>query len=90
MFCVLHVVFSIFQCFTGLFLTNNYQQALDLLKGEPALKKTMVDQGIVDTGVFEQWLTEERVYLKGLSKEPMQETLEMEYYQKLVNHWASE
>jgi hypothetical protein len=49
----------------------------------------MDDQGIADTGVFEQWLKEERVYLQGLSKEPISETKEMEYYQKLVNFHAS-
>jgi hypothetical protein len=34
---------------------------------------------------FEQWLEKEKVHLRTLSKEPLQETLEMEYYQKLVN-----
>jgi hypothetical protein len=69
----------------SLFLVNNYHQALDILKGEPVLKKTMADQGIPDAAVFDKWLTEEREYLCGLSKEPMQETIEMEYYQRLVN-----
>ena len=40
--------------------------------------------------VFEDWLEEEQAYLKGLTKEPMVETMEMEYYQKLVNLRASE
>jgi hypothetical protein len=50
----------------------------------------MTDLGIADAGVFEKWLDEERVYLKGLQKEPITETLETEYYQKLVNLHASE
>ncbi|KAG6895499.1 hypothetical protein C0992_000999 [Termitomyces sp. T32_za158] len=51
----------------------------------------MADQGILGTEVFHEWLQEERTYLLSLSKEPIQETLEMEYYQKLVNfHAASE
>ncbi|KAG6875347.1 hypothetical protein C0992_004219, partial [Termitomyces sp. T32_za158] len=73
------------------FLVNNYRQALELLAGEDALRKTMEDQGITGTEVFHAWLAEERVYLSSLSKEPIQETLEMEYYQKLVNlHAANE
>ena len=69
---------------------NNYVQALDILNRQSALDKTMADLGVTDTGVFEVWLDEERVYLKGLSKEPIHETVEMEYYQKLVNLDASE
>jgi hypothetical protein len=79
-----------FKLFTGKFLVNNYLQALDILKGQSALKKTMEDLGVADTGVFAVWLEEEREYLKGLLKEPIRETVEMEYYQKLVNLHASE
>jgi hypothetical protein len=50
----------------------------------------MTDLEITDAGVFAQWLEEEREYLKGLSIEPIRETQEMEYYQKLVNLQASE
>lgn len=64
---------------------NNYKQALDILKGESALKKSMGDLEITDTSMFGVWLEEEQTYLKGLSKEPICETQEMEYYQKLVN-----
>jgi hypothetical protein len=73
----------------GKFLVDNYSQALGIIQGEKALEKTMEDQGIKDKSVFPQWLEEERVYLKGLSKEPIRETQEMEYYQKLVNLQAS-
>ena len=75
---------------TGEFLVNNYYQALDILKGGPALEKTMLDQGIEGTDTFQAWLAEEHTYLKSLSKEPLQETLEMEYLQKLVNFQGSE
>ena len=74
----------------GEFLVNNYYQALDILKGGPALKKAMQDQGIEGTDTFQVWLAEERTYLKLLSKEPLQETLEMEYLQKLINLQGSE
>jgi hypothetical protein len=76
---------------TATFLYNNYKQALDILSSGPsALAQVMTDLGIADAGVFEKWLDEERVYLEGLQKEPITETLEMEYYQKLVNLHASE
>ena len=75
---------------TGEFLVNNYCQALDILKGGPALEKAMLDQGIEGTDTFQAWLAEECNYLKSLAKEPLQETLEMEYLQKLVNFQGSE
>ncbi|KAG6809770.1 hypothetical protein H0H92_014809 [Tricholoma furcatifolium] len=69
----------------GNFLTNNYRQALDLLSGLPALQKAMEDQGIAGPEVFTEWLQEEKAYLQSLSKEPEEETLEMDYYQRLVS-----
>ncbi|KAJ7629333.1 hypothetical protein B0H17DRAFT_1218229 [Mycena rosella] len=45
----------------------------------------MVWLGVVDRGVFETWLAKEKAFLRTLSKEPPQETLETEYYQKLLN-----
>lgn len=50
----------------------------------------MRDLQISDLKVFEEWREEEKIYLEGLSKEPITETLEMEYYQKLINLRASE
>ncbi|KAJ7823422.1 hypothetical protein B0H14DRAFT_3730239 [Mycena olivaceomarginata] len=41
--------------------------------------------GMESCSVFEMWLEKEKVYLNALRKEPEQETLQMEYYQKLVN-----
>ena len=69
---------------------NNYNQALKILNGESMLKKTMDDLDITDMCVFSMWLEEEWDYLKELSKEPICEMQEMEYYQKLVNLNASE
>jgi hypothetical protein len=68
---------------------NNYRQALEILQGESALKKAMADLEVTDTKVFAEWLIEEKEYLKGLMTEPIRETQEMEYYQKLVNLHAS-
>ncbi|KAG6809956.1 hypothetical protein H0H92_013921 [Tricholoma furcatifolium] len=69
----------------GTFLVNNYRQALDLLSGLPALQKAMEGQGIAGPEVFAEWLQEEKAYLQSLSKEPEEETLEMDYYQRLVS-----
>jgi hypothetical protein len=41
--------------------------------------------GVQDVSVFEEWLRLEKACLDGLSTEPLEETLKMEYYQKLVN-----
>jgi len=59
-------------------------------KTPPLIDRAMKDLGISDVGVFEAWLQEEREYLQGLKKELAEETLQMEYYQRLVNLWASE
>ncbi|KAG2109486.1 hypothetical protein DEU56DRAFT_874508 [Suillus clintonianus] len=46
---------------------------------------------VTDVAVFEGWLAEEKVYLQSLDCEkPEVETLQMEYWQKLVNLTASE
>jgi hypothetical protein len=77
--------------FSAMFLWNNYKQALQIIKDTPPLiARAMKDLGILDVGEFETWLQEEREYLQGLKKEPAEETLQMEYYQRLVNLWASE
>jgi hypothetical protein len=45
----------------------------------------MRQAGISGTEVFEEWLRQEKEYLKNLSKEDPEETDQMEYYQQLVN-----
>jgi replication fork clamp-binding protein CrfC len=50
----------------------------------------MAEQGIESEATFNSWLAEEKAYLHSLTKEPIQETLEMEYYQRLVNLNASQ
>jgi hypothetical protein len=73
------------------FLWNNYKQALQIIEETPKLlARTMKDLGISDTLVFEGWIVEERTYLQGLKSEPAEETLQMDYCQRLVNLWASE
>ncbi|KAF8344672.1 hypothetical protein F5887DRAFT_1062040 [Amanita rubescens] len=50
---------------------------------EPALHELMKALKYQES-VFPTWLDEERTYLQSLSTEPLQETLEMEYYSRLV------
>ncbi|KAJ4496536.1 hypothetical protein C8R41DRAFT_918347 [Lentinula lateritia] len=72
------------------FLVDNYKQALEIRATNHALAKTMNDLGIASTDVFHNWLKEEREYLSGLKKEPKFETLQMDYYRKLVKLDESE
>ncbi|KAG0693899.1 hypothetical protein DFH29DRAFT_881108 [Suillus ampliporus] len=70
----------------GTFLYNNYKQALHMISnGEQSLPKLMYELSIEDKSVFDTWLAEERAYLTSLSHKPTRETLQMEYWQKLVN-----
>jgi len=40
--------------------------------------------GVDDLSTLDAWLVEENTYLQGLTKEPDEETLEMEYYSTLL------
>jgi len=72
------------------FLLNNYKQALGILENSPKiLARIMIDMGISSVDVFDNWLDEEKEYLLGLKTEPEAETLQMEYYQKLINFCTS-
>ncbi|KAJ7080779.1 hypothetical protein B0H15DRAFT_924340 [Mycena belliarum] len=66
-------------------LCSKYRRALRTKATLPALKETMVGLGVASRDVFETWLEKEKAFLQTLSAEPPQETMEMEYYQKLVN-----
>ncbi|KAJ6571906.1 hypothetical protein B0H19DRAFT_1255832 [Mycena capillaripes] len=68
----------------SLLMCNRYQQALGIKATEPALQDTMQELGVKSRNEFEGWLAKEKVHLRTLSKESLHETLEMEYYQKLV------
>ena len=62
-----------------------YKQALSILETKPAVSQVLAKLGASDGTVVQGWLNEEEAYLRGLSKEPVEETLEMEYY-KMVLH----
>ncbi|KAJ7138739.1 hypothetical protein C8R43DRAFT_1089295 [Mycena crocata] len=72
----------------SLLLASKYRAALKVRKTLPALRETMLSLGVADRSVFETWLAEEREFLLSLSKEPAQETMQMEYYQKLPCEWT--
>ncbi|PBK85156.1 hypothetical protein ARMGADRAFT_1087830 [Armillaria gallica] len=72
------------------FLCNNYCQALDILQDQHALQHAMTQQGIDSEEVFHHWLTEERDHLMRLQAEPVEEMLQMEYFEKLVSLFQSE
>ncbi|KAJ7640923.1 hypothetical protein B0H17DRAFT_1216483 [Mycena rosella] len=67
------------------FLVDNYKQALDILDTEEALTFAMDQAGISGGDEFRRRLEEEKAYLRSLSKEPEEETQQMEYYQSLMN-----
>jgi len=72
-------------------MLNNYEQALGILDSTPdALANPMRDLNVTNVTVFEVWQVEEKEYLIGLKKEPLEETLHMEYLQKLINLQAAE
>ncbi|KAJ7790455.1 hypothetical protein B0H14DRAFT_2626005 [Mycena olivaceomarginata] len=62
------------------FVTNNYKQAVNILKKEEALRTWMREEGILDYSVFCVWLEEEKTFLLGLKEgsKDQTETLEMD------------
>ncbi|KAF8209240.1 hypothetical protein K438DRAFT_1754276 [Mycena galopus ATCC 62051] len=86
--------FNSFETYANLnkFLCNNYRQALEILKTEGALWTWMWQEKVDTVDRFHEWLLEERVYLEGLkdTAKTDEETLAMEYVQKLVNLSASQ
>ncbi|KAJ7036410.1 hypothetical protein C8F04DRAFT_1181420 [Mycena alexandri] len=66
-------------------LVDNYWQALEILEGEPALYLGMKAAGIDDVAEFPRRLEAEFTFLKSLMADSEEDTLHMEYYQRLVN-----
>ncbi|KAF8128818.1 hypothetical protein K438DRAFT_2000099 [Mycena galopus ATCC 62051] len=71
-------------------IANKYRRTLKIKQGLPVLHAAMKSLGVTVRDEFAAWLGKEKQYLRTLTKEPVQETLEMEYYQKLVNYRDSE
>ncbi|KAJ3765531.1 hypothetical protein FB446DRAFT_655158, partial [Lentinula raphanica] len=66
------------------FIYGNYKQALGIIRTRNVLRDSMVAAGITSAEVFYGWLVEEGEYLRNLAQAPPKETLEMEYFTKLV------
>ncbi|KAJ7782095.1 hypothetical protein B0H14DRAFT_3095744 [Mycena olivaceomarginata] len=66
------------------FLVNNYKQAIEILETEEPTLAAIKESGIQDVSEFQSRLKEEMEYLRGLSKEPDEETDRLEYYRRLV------
>ncbi|KAJ7027673.1 hypothetical protein C8F04DRAFT_964922 [Mycena alexandri] len=79
--------FDAHETYTNLskFLVNNYWQALEILEGESALHSAMQAAGIDDVSEFPKRLESEFKFLKSLMADSVEDTLQMEYYQRLVN-----
>ncbi|KAJ7260849.1 hypothetical protein B0H12DRAFT_1013808 [Mycena haematopus] len=76
-----------FETYHGLssLLSTKYRRALSIKATYQSLRAAMRDLHVESRDEFEEWLAKEKAHLRTLSKEPLEETLEMEYYQKLVN-----
>ncbi|KAJ7195403.1 hypothetical protein B0H12DRAFT_1082211 [Mycena haematopus] len=74
----------------SLLLANKYRRALKIKGTEALLGAAMSSLGVESRSVLETWLEKEKEYLNSLSKEPEGETLQMEYYQALVNSYDHE
>ncbi|KAJ7664832.1 hypothetical protein B0H14DRAFT_3696647 [Mycena olivaceomarginata] len=68
-----------------IFIANKYRRTLKIKQGLPALHDAMRALNVSTRDVFKTWLTKEKEYLQSMKKEPEEETMEMDYYQKLVN-----
>ncbi|KAI6146179.1 hypothetical protein BKA82DRAFT_4330387 [Pisolithus tinctorius] len=72
------------------FIYSNYKQALLIIPDcEFVLLSLKCELGVTADTEFTTWLQEERNYLEGLEMEPLNETLQMEYWRALVNLEAS-
>ncbi|KAI6156950.1 hypothetical protein BKA82DRAFT_25914 [Pisolithus tinctorius] len=72
------------------FIYSNYKQALSIIQDcEFVLPSLKCELGVTADTEFTMWLQEERSYLEGLEMEPLNETLQMEYWRALVNLEAS-
>ncbi|KAJ7275919.1 hypothetical protein C8J57DRAFT_1224061 [Mycena rebaudengoi] len=68
----------------SLLITSKYCRALEVKQKSVLFKDEMQQPGLSMRAEFDGWLVAEKSYLKLLSKEPVEETLQMEYYKKLA------
>ncbi|KAJ7772501.1 hypothetical protein B0H14DRAFT_3590063 [Mycena olivaceomarginata] len=81
-----------FETYHGLLLLlcSKYKRALEIRATKTTLHATMRELGVESRDVFDTWRAREKTHLRTLSKEPKEETLEMEYLQKLINLWDTQ
>ncbi|KAF7370814.1 hypothetical protein MSAN_00715000 [Mycena sanguinolenta] len=68
-------------------LVTKYRHALAVIAEAPVLARLTSELNGATSATLEGWLKAEREYLSSLKKEPEEETLQMEYYQALVNFY---
>ncbi|KAI6023497.1 hypothetical protein BKA83DRAFT_4463442 [Pisolithus microcarpus] len=72
------------------FLFDNYKQVMTIIHDNKAvLTNLKCDLSIDDDSIFHRWLEEEKKYLEGISHEPLEDMLHMEYWQRLGKLEAS-
>ncbi|KAI5989528.1 hypothetical protein EDD15DRAFT_2171307 [Pisolithus albus] len=73
------------------FLFDNYKQALVIIHDSKTILPSLKHDFSIDDddGIFYRWLEEEKEYLEGLRREPPEEMLHMEYWQRLGKLEAS-
>ncbi|KAF7318667.1 hypothetical protein HMN09_00378400 [Mycena chlorophos] len=67
---------------------SKYRRAIEVLSKEQDLLDYMTTNNIPERAVFEQWLRDEEAALEKLSREPLEETLQMEYVRKLGDYYT--
>ncbi|KAI6018121.1 hypothetical protein BKA83DRAFT_4496482 [Pisolithus microcarpus] len=69
------------------FLFDNYKQALTIIHDSKTILPTLKHDLSINNNdsIFYRWLEEEKEYLQGLSHEPPEETLHMEYWQSVTS-----
>ena len=70
----------------GLFLHQNYIQALEILEEMPAEINMLTGGRMIADAQYVKWLNEERLYLESKQKEPEVETFKIDYIELLQKY----
>ncbi|KAI6016132.1 hypothetical protein BKA83DRAFT_4465493 [Pisolithus microcarpus] len=72
------------------FLFDNYKQVMTIIHDNKAvLTNLKCNLSIDDDSIFHRWLEEEKKYLEGISREPLEDMLRVKYWQRLGKLEAS-
>ncbi|KIJ52904.1 hypothetical protein M422DRAFT_155675, partial [Sphaerobolus stellatus SS14] len=72
----------------GMFLHQNYIQALEILEEMPAEINMLTGGRMIADAHYVKWLDEERLYLESKQKEPELETFKIDYVELLQKYEA--